>query len=73
MVLTQLCVTQVHVYNQCASQLSKDPSSAHFGLLAAYLLSQFKNFYFAYGSNTQEAIVSKSTAEQRQQMRKTTL
>lgn len=73
MVLTQLCVTQVHVYNQCTSQLSKDPSSAHLGLLAPHLLSQFKNFYFAYGSNTQGSVVSKSTAEQKQQMRKTTL
>ena len=73
MVLTQLWVTQVHVYSQCTSQLSKDPSSAHLGLLAPHLLSQFKNFYFAYGSNTQGSVVSKSTAEQRQQMRKTTL
>ena len=73
MVLTQLWVTQVHVYNQCTSQLSKDHSSAHLGLLAPHLLSQFKNFYFAYGSNTQGSVVSKSTAEQRQQMRKTTL
>ena len=73
MVLTQLWVTQVHVYSQCTSQLSKDPSSAHLGLLAPHLLSQFKNFYFAYGSITQGSVVSKSTAEQRQQMRKTTL
>ena len=71
MVLTQLCVTQVHVYNQCVSQLFKEPSSTHIGLLAPHLLSQFKNFYFAYGSNTQGSVVSKSTAKQMQQMRKT--